>query len=149
MQKRKLGSEGIQGMEDSFAGENISSMISTACHQSWEEDGEQGPQEETKSKAETKGFGARKRGSARTRSLSGQIGSCGIEKRDKWNYWENNKCQLLQGVLKTEGDKKQRKCNRKKKKKSTCCARELSLRADDLPLSPASCAALASSAYAN
>lgn len=148
MQKRKLGSEGI---EDSFAGgQNIRGMIRTACLQSWEEDGEQRSQEEIRSKAETKGFGARKRCSAKTRSLSGQIGSCGIEKRDKWNYWENNKCQLLQGVLKTEGDKKQCKCNRKKKKKSKKkLCQELSLRACDLPLSPASCAALASSAYAN
>lgn len=117
--------QGIRRMEDSFAGrQNIRGIIRTACHQSWEEDEEQRSQEEIRSEADTKCFEARKRGSARTRSLSGQIGSYGIEKRDKQNYWENNKCQLLQGVLETEGDKRQCKCNRKKKKKSTrklCC----------------------------
>lgn len=71
-----------------------------------------------RSKAEKKGFGERKEGSARTRSLSGQTGSYGIEKRDKWNYRDNNKCQLLQGVLKTEGDKKQCKCSRRRKRKA-------------------------------
>lgn len=87
VQKRKTGSEGIQGMEDSFAGrQNIRGIIRTACHQFWEEDGEQRSQEEIRSKAETKGFGARKRGSARIRSLSGKIGRYGREKQDKWNY---------------------------------------------------------------
>lgn len=88
VQKRKPGSGGIWGMQDSFAGQNIRGIIRTACHQAWEEDGEQRAQEETGSKARTKSFGARKRGSARTRSLSGQIGSYSIEKTDKWNYRE-------------------------------------------------------------
>lgn len=93
VQKRKLGSEATQGTKDSFAGrQNIRGIIRTACHQFWEDDGEQRSQEEIRSKAAAKGFGSRKRGSAKTKSLSGQIGSCGIEKRDKWNYWENNKC---------------------------------------------------------
>lgn len=67
-------------------GQNIRGIIRTACRQSWKEDREQTLQEETGSKAERKSFGARKKGSARTRNLSGQIGSYSIEKRHNWNY---------------------------------------------------------------
>lgn len=29
-----------------------------------------------------------------------------VKKRDKWNYWETKKCQVLQAVLETEGGKR-------------------------------------------